>query len=211
MKYTKQATSCLPASQADRIKTIDSVLPQTQCGLCGYNGCKPYATAIISENAPINLCTPGGVKTLKKLGEITQKNPTPHLEQMLRERKPPSLVTIREDECIGCTKCIQACPVDAIMGSAKKMHSVIRNECTGCDLCVPACPVDCIDIIPSTLTEFSKEQSDHFRLRHENKQARILKTKDKRTPTPITKKHECSKKDYVKLAIERAKLKKQHL
>jgi Na+-translocating ferredoxin:NAD+ oxidoreductase subunit B len=131
------------------VTAIDDLLPQTQCGLCGFGGCKPYAGAIARREAGINLCPPGGTTTLMKLAELLNLSAEPFLEDMQKKAKPPSIAVIREAECIGCTKCIQACPVDAIIGSAKQMHSVITTECTGCELCVEPCPVDCIDIVVS--------------------------------------------------------------
>lgn len=131
----------------DLIDKIDALLPQTQCGLCGYGACRPYATAIATKNENIDRCPPGGVNTLVSLGKLLQKNVDSLLHTMQKKAKPPLLAVIREDECIGCTKCIQACPVDAIMGANKQMHSVITSECTGCELCVAPCPVDCIDMV----------------------------------------------------------------
>lgn len=126
---------------------IDAILPQTQCGLCDYSGCRPYAEAIVQHNERIDRCPPGGVKTLKKLAEITHQDPTPFIPEMEKKEKPPQRASIREAECIGCTKCIKVCPTDAIIGASKQMHTVIEADCTGCELCVPACPVDCIDLI----------------------------------------------------------------
>lgn len=131
---------------------IDQLLPQTQCGQCGYPGCRPYAQAI-AEGDAINKCPPGGDAGIRTLAALLAVEPLP-LDAAHGEAKPAPLVAfIREDECIGCTKCIQACPVDAILGAAKHMHTVIANLCTGCDLCVAPCPVDCIDMIapPQTL------------------------------------------------------------
>ncbi|WP_276195350.1 electron transport complex subunit RsxB [Halomonas halocynthiae] len=126
------------------VEKVDALLPQTQCGQCGYPGCRPYAEAI--ENGDeINKCPPGGDTTIAALAELLGRDPKP-----LDGEAPstPLVAYIREDECIGCTKCIQACPVDAILGAAKHMHTVIIDECTGCDLCVEPCPVDCIDMLP---------------------------------------------------------------
>lgn len=130
---------------------IDAVLPQTQCGLCGYGGCMPYAKAMSDENAPINLCPPGGVDTLKTLAMLLNQDASPYIDEMRKREKPAMLAVIREAECIGCTKCIAACPVDAIIGGAKNMHVVLTDLCTGCELCIPPCPVDCIEMI--TITE----------------------------------------------------------
>lgn len=128
------------------VDQINELLPQTQCGQCTFPGCKPYATAIAENRADINQCPPGGDDTIRALANLLQREPKP-LNPENGEIKPETVVVIREDECIGCTKCIQACPVDAIVGAPKLMHTVITDLCTGCDLCIPPCPVDCIDII----------------------------------------------------------------
>lgn len=125
------------------VDSINAILPQTQCGQCGYPGCKPYAIAI-TEGEEINRCPPGGEATIIALADLLDVE----IKPLDAVERPPSYAFIREDECIGCTKCIQACPVDAILGAAKQMHTVIISECTGCDLCVEPCPVDCIDMLP---------------------------------------------------------------
>ena len=136
---------------------INALLPQTQCGQCGYPGCKPYAEAIAAGDK-INKCPPGGETTIQALAELLDVEPEPL--DAVEGVKPQMVAYIREAECIGCTKCIQACPVDAILGAAKQMHTVIVSECTGCDLCVEPCPVDCIDMIPvaSTLQSWKWDQ-----------------------------------------------------
>lgn len=128
------------------VERIDALLPQTQCGQCGYPGCRPYAEAISKEQADINQCPPGGEAGIRALADLLGREPKP-LNPENGEEKPQTVVVIDEQRCIGCTLCIQACPVDAIVGAAKLMHTVIESECTGCDLCLPPCPVDCIDII----------------------------------------------------------------
>ena len=128
------------------VEQIDQILPQTQCGQCGYPGCKPYAEAIANGDE-INKCPPGGDITIKKLADLMGVEPK-SLDAAHGQEDIKKIAYIREDECIGCTKCIQACPVDAILGAAKQMHTVIVDECTGCDLCVDPCPVDCIDMLP---------------------------------------------------------------
>ena len=125
---------------------INQILPQTQCGQCGYPGCKPYAKAI-TEGDDINKCPPGGQAGIDALANLLGRE-TMTLDESHGVEKPKLLAIIREDECIGCTKCIQACPVDAIIGAPKQMHTVIADACTGCDLCAPVCPVDCIDMEP---------------------------------------------------------------
>lgn len=127
------------------VHRIDALLPQTQCGKCGHPGCEPYAQGIAAGEA-INKCPPGGQETVQALSALLGR-PTMAVDTT-RGLAPPQTAFIREAECIGCTKCIQACPVDAIMGAAKLMHTVITAECTGCDLCVAPCPVDCIDMLP---------------------------------------------------------------
>lgn len=126
---------------------IDRLLPQTQCERCGYEGCRPYAEAIAAGSADINRCPPGGEDTIAALAELLGK-PTKPLNPECGEHVAPTVALIDEDTCIGCTRCIQACPVDAIVGAAKLMHTVIAAECTGCELCLPPCPVDCIDLVP---------------------------------------------------------------
>ncbi|MBT8073023.1 MAG: electron transport complex subunit RsxB [Gammaproteobacteria bacterium] len=128
------------------IERIDALLPQTQCGQCGYPGCRPYAEAIAKEEADINQCPPGGDAGIRALADLLGREPKP-LNPENGEQNAKTVVEIDESRCIGCTLCIQACPVDAIVGAAKLMHTVIRSECTGCDLCLPPCPVDCIDVI----------------------------------------------------------------
>ncbi|WP_281648509.1 electron transport complex subunit RsxB [Parendozoicomonas sp. Alg238-R29] len=132
------------------VDQINDLLPQTQCGQCGHPGCKPYAEGI-ANGEPINKCPPGGQATINALADLLDMEPM-ELDDEHGEEKPPMVAYIREDECIGCTKCIQACPVDAILGAAKQMHTVIIDECTGCDLCVEPCPVDCIDMLPIATT-----------------------------------------------------------
>ncbi|MBC9251472.1 electron transporter RnfB [Pseudomonas alcaligenes] len=159
-------------SNALRIQAIDALLPQTQCGKCGHPGCKPYAEGIAQGEA-INKCPPGGTATIHALAQLLQ---VPELPLEL-PAVPPQIALIREDECIGCTKCIQACPVDAIVGAAKLMHTVITAECTGCELCVAPCPVDCIDILPLAGAEadLQRQRADQFRRRHEAHQARLAR------------------------------------
>ncbi|GGE44223.1 electron transport complex subunit B [Halopseudomonas oceani] len=132
------------------VDQINNLLPQTQCGQCGHPGCRPYAEGI-ANGEPINKCPPGGESTIQALADLLDVEALP-LDSEHGEEKPRMVAYIREAECIGCTKCIQACPVDAILGAAKQMHTVIVDECTGCDLCVEPCPVDCIDMLPLPTT-----------------------------------------------------------
>jgi electron transport complex protein RnfB len=133
------------------VEQLDAILPQTQCGQCGYPGCKPYAKAVADGEA-INKCAPGGEDTIKKIADLMGVEVQP-LDDTHETDNRPKVAFIIEEDCIGCTKCIQACPVDAILGAAKQMHTIIVDECTGCDLCVAPCPVDCIEmrVIPETI------------------------------------------------------------
>ncbi len=128
------------------VQQIDALLPQTQCGKCGHPGCKPYAQAIAEGTANINQCPPGGDANIHRLAALTQRPYLP-LNPENGVEKPRQLAVIDEQVCIGCTLCIQACPVDAIVGAAKQMHTVIAVECTGCELCIAPCPVDCISMV----------------------------------------------------------------
>ncbi len=174
------------------IESIDALLPQTQCGKCGHPGCKPYAMGI-AEGEAINKCPPGGDETIAGLAHLL-KRPVLPLERE-RGEAPAQVAFIREAECIGCTKCIQACPVDAIVGAAKFMHTVIVDECTGCDLCVAPCPVDCIDMLalPATVVPLVGDHAtqaaelvarahkrDHARRRFESRTARLHLAKQRR-------------------------------
>lgn len=128
------------------VDKIDAVLPQTQCGQCGFPGCKPYATAIAAGETDINRCPPGGEEGIRKLAELLGVEFKPFGTDTAAP-KSKAVAFIDENTCIGCTLCIQACPVDAITGAAKQMHTIIAAECTGCELCIPPCPVDCISMI----------------------------------------------------------------
>lgn len=133
------------------VENITALLPQTQCGQCNYPGCRPYAEAIAAGEAPINQCPPGGETTIQALATLLGKEVVP-LNPEHGTEAAPTVAYIHEDLCIGCKKCILACPVDAIVGAPKLMHTVIASECTGCDLCVEPCPVDCIEMVEIPIT-----------------------------------------------------------
>ncbi len=197
------------------VKEIDALLPQTQCGECSYSGCLPYAEALAQGSTTINKCPPGGLNTVKALGALLHIDPKPYLSEALENTRPPSLAVIREAECIGCTKCIKACPVDAIIGSGKLMHAVIAHECTGCGLCVAPCPVDCIEMvalpepdydIDTARKRFNAKKTRQLREEHEQQQA----YREKRRLALKTVDHSQemqAKNDYIQQALARVKAK----
>ncbi|WP_335945061.1 electron transport complex subunit RsxB [Pseudomonas sp. G166] len=208
------------------IQRIDALLPQTQCGKCGHPGCKPYAEGI-AQGEPINKCPPGGRETIAALAEL-MKVPVVELDTS-RGSAPAQIAFIREDECIGCTKCIQACPVDAIVGAAKLMHTVLIDECTGCDLCVAPCPVDCIEMRPLPLATvlpivgglaFSTEEQqartakrNHARQRFERRNARLRHEEEQRLAERLARSQRAAQVqpqalDPVQAALERVRAQK---
>jgi electron transport complex protein RnfB len=152
---------------------IDAVLPQTQCMRCGYNGCKPYADAVAIGSADINRCPPGGDAVIVALAVLTGRARKP-LDPGCGEHGPLLLAVIDEAACIGCTLCIQACPVDAIIGAQKRMHAILPSLCSGCELCVAPCPVDCIVMTPAP-RQWSAADADAARTRHRARNARVGK------------------------------------
>jgi electron transport complex protein RnfB len=132
----------------DLVERLDRLLPQTQCGQCGFDGCRPYAEAVSRGEAGVDRCPPGGDAGARALAHVLGVEPRPY-DRSRGEHKPPLVARVVEADCIGCTRCIQACPVDAIVGGSKLMHTVLAPLCTGCELCLPACPVDCIVMLPA--------------------------------------------------------------
>jgi len=192
---------------------IDALLPQTQCRECGYPSCHAYAQALRSNTTTINLCAPGGVATLHALGTLLNIDPTPYMDNL--NTREPGVAKIREAECIGCTKCIQACPVDAIIGRSKHMHTIIDYECTGCGLCLEPCPVDCIDIIPLQNARYSHKTA---RTRFDAKESRLLQntlktnTQDTSHNQNETQAHDKQQmRDDILAAITRSKTRKHNL
>ena len=197
------------------IEKIDAILPQTQCGQCGFPGCKPYAIAISEGHADINQCPPGNEEGIQKLADLLGVKPKP-LNTAHGLPKPKSIAFIDEQICIGCTFCIQACPVDAIVGAAKKMHTVISTECTGCELCIAPCPVDCISMLPLRkqivdaeyepyLTgdkllvrenEMKKKAADRARVRYEHRLKRLEYEKEEKAER-LAKQTKAIKSFYV--------------
>lgn len=184
---------------------IDALLPQTQCGLCGFDGCMPYAEALAYDHAPINLCPPGGLATLHALGELLREDATPYIAEMRAKQKPAAKAVIIEEECIGCTKCIQACPVDAIIGAPKLMHTILTADCTGCELCIPPCPVDCITMVVNESPILDpKSEADYFRELYLAKEARKAKTAREKQ-TQVQAQTLAKRKNYIEDALARVK------
>jgi electron transport complex protein RnfB len=194
---------------ADR---IDALLPQTQCEQCGYHGCRPYAEAIVNGEADINQCPPGGSAGIAKLAALLGRAAIP-LNPENGVEKPRTLARIIEADCIGCTKCIQVCPVDAIVGANKLMHTVIADDCTGCERCVPACPVDCIVLEPMPAAQADDPAyADTARVHFERREARLAKQHAQREAELASRKaqvHVTGASQSVLDALARAKAKKQ--
>ncbi|WP_430624200.1 electron transport complex subunit RsxB [Pseudomonas entomophila] len=200
------------------IQRIDALLPQTQCGKCGHPGCRPYAEGLAAGEA-INKCPPGGRETIAALAELLQ---VPVIApDTTRGQAPAQVAYIREAECIGCTKCIQACPVDAIVGATKLMHTVIASECTGCDLCLPACPVDCIDMRPlpdnvvpivdglartDEQRQARSQRRNQARQRHERRKARLHREVVRRQAERDARQHQATFISASDAALKQAKM-----
>jgi electron transport complex protein RnfB len=192
---------------------IDALLPQTQCTKCGYGGCLPYAHAIAAGEADINQCPPGGAAGVRRLAALLGRDAKPLNPAKGAERRR-AVARIDEARCIGCTLCIQACPVDAIVGAAKHMHTVIAGLCTGCDLCLPPCPVDCIDMLPlpEAQAPWTRAMADTARARFEFRNARLARGEAERGRRLGRKPQEESgppapdaRKAVILAAIERAR------
>ena len=193
---------------------IDALLPQTQCTKCGYPTCRRYADAIATGEAEINQCPPGGDSGIRKLAALLDRkylplNPRNGIEQ------PRRVAVIDEARCIGCTLCIQACPVDAIVGAAKLMHTVVTELCSGCDLCVAPCPVDCIEMLPAKEEDvWDAARADASRKRFERRRARLERERRERTERLAAralrpKPHAEKKRAIIRAAIERARARRQ--
>lgn len=215
---------------ADR---IEDLLPQTQCTKCGYDGCRPYAEAVARGEANYNQCPPGGVQGIARLAALLGQ-PVLALNPANGEERARPLAVIDETLCIGCTLCMQACPVDAIVGAPKLMHTVIAELCTGCDLCVPPCPVDCIEMVPVTgertgWEAWSAEQADAARLRHDRRAERLTREREAAEARAAARRAEAAasagtlaaqapaqdeaakKRAIIQAALERARQKKEAL
>ena len=222
-------SSSVPKSLADQ---IEDLLPQTQCTKCGYPACRPYAEAIADGRASYNQCPPGGIEGVARLARLLGKPVIP-INPANGAERPRPVAVIDEARCIGCTLCIQACPVDAIMGAAKQMHTVLPDLCTGCDLCVAPCPVDCIAMVEVTpgrtgWDAWSQQQADAARARHDFRLFRLRREREENEArlaakaaaklqevagesalTPEQQVEQARKKAIIQAAIERARLKKE--
>ena len=195
----------MSATLADR---IDALLPQTQCAKCGYPGCRPYAEAIAAGRAGINQCPPGGDAGIRALARLTEQEYRP-LDSRHGIEGSRRVAVIDEAHCIGCTLCIQACPVDAIVGATKQMHTVLTELCSGCDLCVPPCPVDCIDMVPAAANDaWDRARADTARERHEWRKARLARDAREKSPEKLRERTAAARKRAViQAAIARARAK----
>nr|WP_144833123.1 electron transport complex subunit RsxB [Cupriavidus gilardii] len=220
-----------PATLA-RADRLDALLPQTQCTKCGFQGCRPYAEAMARGEADCNRCPPGGAEGIERLARELGVQPLP-LDPARGTEQPRARAVIDENLCIGCTLCIQACPVDAIVGAPKQMHTVLPDWCTGCDLCVAPCPVDCIAMIPVTGNRtgwdaWSQQQADLARARYESRQRRLVREREENearlaakaaaklkaleqeaTQSEAERAAQARKKAIIQAAIERARQKQQ--
>jgi electron transport complex protein RnfB len=170
----------MSSAQGDLARCIDALLPQTQCTRCGYPACLAYAHAIEDGEADINQCPPGGASGIEALARLLGRAAKP-LNPANGVEKPADLALIDEEVCIGCTKCIQACPVDAIVGASKVMHTVLTDECTGCELCIPPCPVDCITMVPAADGRSALQRAPQFRARYLERNARLARNAGERS------------------------------
>lgn len=195
------------------VDAIDSLLPQTQCGKCGHAGCRPYAAALAAGEADINQCPPGGETLIHELAALVGR-PAKPLDPAFGTTRPPAVAVIEERACIGCTLCIRACPVDAIVGAATLMHTVIAEECTGCELCVAPCPVDCITMIEkrdAEPRELNRLAAARARRRYDARNDRLLRERESRAARPTASKDAAQerKRATIRKAIVRAQARLQ--
>ena len=171
----------MPADPAVALATrIDALLPQTQCRRCGFNGCRPYAEALARGESEINRCPPGGSRVIERLAGLLGRPELP-LDPECGREGPALVAWIDEAACIGCARCLDDCPTDAIVGARKRMHTVIAADCTGCELCLPLCPVDCIHMAPAAPAADSQSLAGGYRRRYEARRTRLARDEARRT------------------------------
>ncbi|WP_395642329.1 RnfABCDGE type electron transport complex subunit B [Rudaea sp.] len=197
---------------SELVSRIDALLPQTQCTRCGYPACLAYAEAIAAGDADINQCPPGGAQGIRDLAALLGRGEKP-LNPANGIDKPAEIAVIDEQACIGCTKCIQVCPVDAIVGANKLMHTVLREECNGCELCIPACPVDCIVMVVDDAQSDAPHnaRADHYRRRYDARNSRLARERGEHEHAIAARKAEvhAGTRSAVFEAIARARAKKE--
>jgi len=192
------------------VQQIDAILPQTQCGKCSYGGCMPYAEAIAAGEADINQCPPGGETGIRRLAFLLNCEFKP-LNPQFGVEKPREVAVIDEQTCIGCTLCIEACPVDAIIGASKQMHTVISADCTGCELCIPPCPVDCIHMLPAVRPLWPQQDADTARERFNLRNLRLQREQQEKEQRLAQKAHapeQDLKKAAIQAALERVRMRR---
>ncbi len=209
-------------TRSEAIAQINDLLPQTQCRLCGYDGCRPYAQALLDGDAEINRCPPGGEASVNAIAALLDRKRLP-LDPLRGATKPPQVVVVDEAECIGCAKCLEVCPVDAIVGARKMMHTVIAEHCTGCELCIPPCPVDCIEVQVSVANALrwkwpepeARERAGAAARRFEARQKRlapVVAKVDVSALTALRGDHDRSAEDmrrYIDEAVQRTRQKRR--
>ena len=200
LESRQPATFTTQTMNLELIEKLDALLPQTQCRQCGYRGCRPYAEAMASGGAAANQCPPGGDAGARALASLLGAA-FPPVDPRFGVQKAPALALIDETACIGCRLCIDACPVDAIVGAAKLMHTVIAESCTGCELCLPPCPVDCIRMIPASRAPSAQRARERF----EARESRRTRLRDLAARAIATRTEAARKRRTVERALERAR------
>ncbi|MDH3311074.1 MAG: RnfABCDGE type electron transport complex subunit B [Gammaproteobacteria bacterium] len=201
------------------VERLDAWLPQTQCQQCGYPRCREYAAALATGDADVNQCPPGGEVTIEALSALLQRAPK-LLDPRFGRHHPRARAVIEENLCIGCRKCLDVCPVDAILGARKLMHTVIAHECTGCELCLPPCPVDCIALVPidspviqEPWPEYARAETDYWRRRTEQRVQRLARIRRSRQTTTTTNPppapDRAQIREEIRAAVSRVRAKKQ--
>ena len=189
--------------------TIDALLPQTQCTKCGYPSCRRYAEAVAAGEADFNQCPPAGAAGIRQIASLLGRDAKP-LNPANGVERDRRVAVIDEARCIGCTLCIQACPVDAIVGAAKLMHTVVTGLCSGCDLCLPPCPVDCIEMVPANDAAWDRPRADAARRRFERREARLAREREERAlRVKRTEPQAEEKRATIQAAVERARARRR--